>query len=106
MIAFRFGYGIRQLIDQTLARAHVRPIIAHEVGFLDTAIWMAGSGLGVAILPSALASLNIDRADVSIRPLVDPSVTRTLAIVTKNGRSLSAASRLFINALKEALAEP
>jgi DNA-binding transcriptional LysR family regulator len=81
-----------------LLKKGLTPTIAHEVGFLDTASWMAASGLGVTILPAALARLHM-REGLVIRPLVEPEVTRTIALVTKKGRSLSPPSRLFIDML-------
>jgi DNA-binding transcriptional LysR family regulator len=103
LIAFRDGYGIRQLLDTTVTRAGFEPRIEHEVGFLDTAAWMAASGLGVTILPAALARLRTGPSLVA-RPLVDPVVTRTLALVTKKGRSLSPPCRLFVDMLSEDIA--
>jgi len=103
LIAFRNGYGVRQLLDATVAKAGFEPRIAHEVGFLDTAAWMAASGLGVTILPAALARLRAHMGVVA-RPLVEPEVTRTMALVTKKGRSLSPPCRLFLDMLLEDVA--
>lgn len=103
LIAFRPGYGVRSLIDTTLLKAGIEPNVAHEAGFVDTAIWMAGAGLGVTILPSTLARLRTNRA-LAIRPLVEPTVTRTLALITKRGRSLSPACRLFTEMLLQDVA--
>jgi DNA-binding transcriptional LysR family regulator len=100
LIAFRYGYGVRQALDSAAAKAGFEPRIIHEVGFLFTAAWMASSGLGATILPAALARLQLDAALVT-RPLVEPDVTRTLAIVTKKGRSLSPSGRLFVDMLLE-----
>lgn len=102
LIAFRYGYGVRQALDSAAAKAGFEPMIIHEVGFLFTAAWMASSGLGATILPAALARLQLDAALVT-RPLVEPDVTRTLAIVTKKGRSLSPPCRLFVDMLLEDL---
>jgi DNA-binding transcriptional LysR family regulator len=102
LIVFRPGYGVRQLIESTLHKAGIVPAIAHEVGFLATATWMAASGLGVTILPTALAELEAWRG-IALRPLVEPTVMRTIALVTKKGRSLSPSCRLFIDMLTEDL---
>jgi DNA-binding transcriptional LysR family regulator len=102
LIVFRPGYGVRQLIESTLHKAGIVPAITHEVGFLATATWMAASGLGVTILPTALAQLEAWRG-IALRPLSEPPVMRTIALVTKKGRSLSPSCRLFIDMLTEDL---
>ncbi|WP_163269069.1 LysR family transcriptional regulator [Chelativorans alearense] len=103
LIAFRNGYGVRQLLDATVMKAGFEPRIVHEVGFLDTAAWMAASGLGVTILPAALARLRAGNGLVT-RPLVEPEVKRTMALVTKKGRSLSPPCKLFVDMLLEDIA--
>ena len=107
LITFRGdGYGMQKLVQATILKAGVEPNIAHEVGFLQSAIWMVGSGLGVAILPTALARQH-NHKDLVVRPLVDPVVSRTMAVVTKKGRSLSPACALFVEMLIETVrAEP
>ncbi len=102
LIVFRPGYGVRPLIESTLLKAGIEPMITHEVGFLSTAAWMAASGLGVTILPTALARFEAWRG-VVLRPLVEPKVTRTISLVTKKGRSLSPPCRLFAEMLAEDL---
>jgi DNA-binding transcriptional LysR family regulator len=100
LIVFRPGYGVRQLIETTLHKVGVEPVVAHEVGFLSTAAWMTASGLGVTILPRALAGLE-ERHGLALRPLVEPTVMRTIALVTKKGRSQSPSARLFIDMLAQ-----
>lgn len=102
LIVFRPGYGVRQLIDTMLLKVGLEPAVVQEVGFLSTAAWMTASGLGVTILPSALARLESQRGLV-LRPLIEPAVTRTIALVTKKGRSLPPSCHLFIDMLMEDL---
>jgi DNA-binding transcriptional LysR family regulator len=103
VIAFRPGYGVRRLIDDTAAKAGIELNIVHEAGFLDTAAWMAASGLGVCLLPGALARKHAHQP-VAIVPLRNPVVRRTIALVTKKGRSLSPACRIFVDMLRSDLA--
>jgi DNA-binding transcriptional LysR family regulator len=104
LIVFRRGYGVRQLIDNTLLKVGLTPSIAHEVGFFSTATWMTASGMGVTILPTALARLYL-HGGLVMKPLVEPEVTRAIALVSKKGRSLSPTARLFIEMLVDDLAE-
>jgi DNA-binding transcriptional LysR family regulator len=102
VITVRPGYGIRPLIDGTAAQAGVALEVVNEVSFLSTALWMTASGMGPSIMPSAFARAAGDDALV-VRSLTAPRVSRDVFIVTKRGRSLSAASRSFIETLRQAM---
>jgi DNA-binding transcriptional LysR family regulator len=102
VITVRPGYGIRPLIDATAAQAGVALDVINEVSFLSTALWMTASGMGPSIMPSAFARAAGDAALV-VRSLTAPRVSRDVFVVTKRGRSLSAASRSFIETLRRAL---
>ncbi|NDZ13160.1 LysR family transcriptional regulator [Variovorax sp. WS11] len=102
VITVRPGYGIRPLIDATAAQAGVALDVVNEVSFLSTALWMTASGMGPSIMPSAFARAAGDAALV-VRSLTAPRVSRDVFVVTKRGRSLSAASRSFIETLQRAL---
>lgn len=103
LIAVRAGYGVRRLIDAVAARAAVPLRVAHEVGFLSSALWMTSSGLGVSIWPAAL--LRSSPFDNLVAcPLVAPKVTRSISLVTRRGRSLSPASAAFVQLLEQELA--
>jgi DNA-binding transcriptional LysR family regulator len=104
VITVRPGYGIRPLIDGTATGAGVVLNVVNEVSFLSTAIWMTASGMGASIMPSAFAKAADDPALV-IKPITAPRVSRDISVVTKRGRSLSAASRSFIDALRRGLKE-
>jgi DNA-binding transcriptional LysR family regulator len=104
VITVRPGYGIRPLIDATAAQAGVALEVVNEVSFLSTALWMTASGMGPSIMPSAFARAAGDAALV-VRSLTAPRVSRDVFVVTKRGRSLSAASRSFIETLRRALKE-
>lgn len=102
VIAVRPGYGVRRLIDSVAGRAGVSLTIAHEVGFISSALWMAASGLGVSIWPAALVR-HLVGEQLVLRPLVAPIVERPIYIVLKRGRSLSPASQTFVDLLRSEL---
>ena len=99
----RPGYGIRPQIEAAAVQAGVALDVVHEVSFLSTALWMTASGMGAAIMPSAFARAAGD-ASLAILPLVAPRVSRGVSVVTRRGRSLSAASLSFIRTLRTTLA--
>jgi DNA-binding transcriptional LysR family regulator len=102
VIAVRPGYGVRRLIDSVAGRAGVSLTIAHEVGFISSAVWMTASGLGVSIWPAALVRQLIE-PHLVMRPLTAPIVERPIYIVLKRGRSLSPASQTFVELLRSEL---
>ncbi len=103
LVTVRPGYGIRSLIEKTAAQAGVNLEVNHEVSFLSTALWMTSSGMGAAVMPAAFAHAEANPALV-IRPISAPRVSRDVSVVTKRGRSLSAASLSFIETLRSSLA--
>ena len=102
LITMRRGYGVRPLVDSTAAGVGVTLDVANEVSFLSTALWMTASGMGPSIMPSAFARAAADPS-LLVRPIGTPRVSRDVFVVTKRGRSLSAASASFIAVLREAL---
>jgi len=102
MIAGTPGYGVRRMTDAAAASAGVTLRIVNEVSYLSSALWMVASGLGVAIFPSALATLTHDEGTV-VRPLVEPRVMRSISLVTRQGRSLSPACDSFVKVLMQDL---
>jgi len=102
VIAVRPGYGVRRLVDGVAHRVGVSLTVAHEVGFISSALWMTASGLGVSIWPAALVRHLIDPRLV-LRPLTAPVVERPIYVVLKRGRSLSPASQAFVDLLRSEL---
>jgi DNA-binding transcriptional LysR family regulator len=103
LIAGTPGYGVRRMTDAAAASAGVALRIVNEVSFLSSALWMVASGLGVAIFPSALATLAQGDTTV-VRPLVEPRVMRSISLVRREGRSLSPACASFVRTLMQDLA--
>lgn len=104
VIGLRGNYGIRNMVDTIALQAGVALTIVNEATFSTSALWMAASGLGVTILPSSLAARSSYDNLVS-RPLVAPRSVRPVYVVTKKGRSLSAACERFVEVLRSSIAE-
>lgn len=102
VITVRPGYGVRPLIDYSAARAGVRLQVSHEVTFLSTALWMVRARLGVAIMPAAYARAT-GPADLVVRALTDPRVSRDICIVTRRGRGLSPPAQALLDAIRASL---
>lgn len=102
VIAGRPGYGVRQLVDVAAAQAGVTLQVVNEISFLSTGLWMSDSGMAPSIMPSAYATYSPYKALV-VKTLNGPKVSRDIFIVTKKGRSLSAACQAFLKTLRAAL---
>ncbi|MBU4609643.1 LysR family transcriptional regulator [Achromobacter sp. GG226] len=102
VIAIRGGYGVRRQVDAMAAQLGVSWRVVNEAAFLTSALWMTASGLGVSILPGALVA-TAPYPNLVIRPLVSPTVTRAISVVSQRGRSLSPAAQGFVTVLRDDL---
>jgi DNA-binding transcriptional LysR family regulator len=81
------------------------PLRPHlEVHQINTALSLAETGAGVAILPTyAFAALN--GRDIIARPLTEPAITRDVCIITARERTPSAATTAVRTLLRRVLRE-
>ena len=98
LVTVKSGYGVRRRIEEAAASAGVQLQIAHEVSLLSTALAMAASGLGVAVVPGSLLHYGAHTQLVA-RRLVRPSVERNTAVVQLQERSLAPAAQAFVDLL-------
>lgn len=90
----------RLFIDQALAELPPLPRPIIEVRHVSTLIDLVESGLGLAVVPKLTVPQGPGRI-VGVR-LENPAVSRTLALVQRQGRSLSPAAQAFAEMLTEA----
>ncbi|MCJ0765445.1 LysR family transcriptional regulator [Variovorax terrae] len=98
LITVKPGYGVRRRIDQAAETAQVKLTVVHEVSLLTTAIALASSGLGVAVVPASTAAA-APYPGLAVRRLVRPSVERNTAVVFKPERSLPPPAQAFADLL-------
>ena len=92
--------GNRIILDAALAGLPVRPRWFYEVQHLSTSLGLVEVGLGVAAVPQ-LAVPTGQHAVLAVRPLVEPTVTRIMAIIRRRGATLSPAAQQFHRILKD-----
>jgi DNA-binding transcriptional LysR family regulator len=92
------GSGNRTLIDLALTKASARPQWFCEVRHVPALVSLIEAGLGVGVVPRLAMPKDIHPSLVSI-PIVEPSVTRTLGLIRRRGRPLSAAAQQFYELL-------
>lgn len=85
---------LRAVVDDTAKRLGLELKTRYQFNQAQTLISMANAGLGAAVLP-AVALPDHPSADTHEMLIIEPELTRQLAIITLKGRKLSpAASRL------------
>lgn len=94
LITVKPGYGVRQRIERAAEAAGATLNIVHEVSLLTTAVAMAGSGLGVAVVPASIL-IPAQFPHLAARKLTRPAAERNTAVVFKQDRSLSPAAMAF-----------
>ncbi|MFY0594892.1 MAG: LysR family transcriptional regulator [Cognatishimia sp.] len=78
------GTGNRLLIDEARARAEASLVWTYETGRSTTALDLAASQLGLALLPkSVMASAN--GRELTFRDLRDPQIKRPIGVLTRFG---------------------
>ncbi|WP_292025340.1 LysR family transcriptional regulator [Maritimibacter sp. UBA3975] len=102
LILSRRDYGVRGMVETTLAKLNIRPRVVAEVGFLGSAAWMSACGIGLAVLPGRLASAQ-PAPGIRSLPLVDPVIKRDAGLVKRRRHTLSPSAERFIDMLAQDL---
>lgn len=102
--------GNRMLIDDALGSRREAMTWRYEVQHVTTAVSMVAAGIGMAVVPR-LAVEASGRAGIATVPLRNPSVSRTLGVVSRRGVPLSPAADAFLKLVRahmraEAVDEP
>lgn len=97
-IALAQGSGNRFLIDQALAHSTSRPRWNWEVNHVPALVSLVAAGLGIGVVPR-MALPPDGHAGMKAVALVEPTVSRTLGLIARRGKPLSAAARLLYDML-------
>lgn len=96
--------GNRMLLDLALTDVPVRPQWYCEVRHVSTLVSLVEAGLGVAAVPR-LAMPPGKHPTLKSVPLVEPTVTRTVGLIRRRGRSLSPAAAQLYEMLQKTSAD-
>jgi DNA-binding transcriptional LysR family regulator len=104
LISFAVGTGIRRHVDEAFARAGIRPTTSFEMSQANDMIRYAALGLGVTIVPRALARVGLPEAEelgLAYRtvPLTDALAVHPISVVFDPTR-ISAAGRVFLDSMR------
>jgi DNA-binding transcriptional LysR family regulator len=103
LISVSMSSGNRALLDNALARIKKRPVIFYEANHVAGVLGMAAAGLGVAAIPDSALSAATHPLLVGI-PLLKPTVSRTLGLISKKGKRLAPAPAVLYGMLKKMMA--
>lgn len=98
LVLYASGGNTRRLVDAWFLRAglNVRP--AMELDSVEAIKQLVGAGLGYALLPGMAVPAG-PRDQLDVRPL-QPALTRTLAIVLRRDKPLTAGLRALLDGLR------
>lgn len=93
--------GNRLLLDLALADSPVRPRWFYEVRHVSTLLGLVEAGLGVAAVPR-LAMPDSNHPTLASVTLVEPTITRTMGLLRRRGRTLTPAAQQLYALLLDA----
>jgi len=91
--------GNRTLLDAALAKHNLTLPWFYEVTHLSTSLGMVEAGVGISVLPRMATPMH-DHPILVARPLDNPTVSRTIGIVRRQGAALSPIAQQFLQLLK------
>lgn len=101
-VAFNRNYDLRRATDVAFHKSGLTPTIAVEGTEMDAALRFVERGLGVAVVP---ATILLGRPGLRASRLVEPSLTRTVAVTVRAGTALDPASETMREILKQTIEE-
>lgn len=101
LISVARSSGNRQLLDDVLTKAGIQANFAFEVSHIGTLLGMVEAGLGLAAVPRM--ALPANHGAVIGLPLKNPTISRSLGLLTRQGLALRPAAAMFHEHLSAAL---
>lgn len=98
------GTAMRQLLEDALQARQLKLESKYQCMQMQTLVAMAGAGLGAAILPRSVLSGAQVREAQALR-IVEPTMSRQVAIITVRGRELSPAAARLAQLVRELIDE-
>lgn len=97
-VGWQTGSAINQQLTNAAAAARQDWRLKIRVSSFDALCMMVSSGLGVGILPEAIATRNLDNLkNIEIRQLTDPWATREFKLCVRSISALTTAARLMVD---------
>lgn len=98
------GTAMRQMLDRAFQERSLRFESSYQCIQMQTLVAMANAGIGVALLPESVLDGAVPPTTQVLR-LVDPVLTRQVAIITARGRAMSPVAARLIALIRELAGE-
>jgi LysR family transcriptional activator of glutamate synthase operon len=99
-VTFRPGFSLREIVMKACQQMGFKPKVSFEGEDIDTIKGLVSAGLGVSLLPEITLIENVPSDTVKIL-LSEPTVTRTVGIITPKNRDLAPSEKIFFAFLKD-----
>jgi len=93
------GSGNRMILDEALRSVNWQPDRPVEIEHLTTSLGLVEAGLGISVVPQS-ALPGEPQSSMAIRPLVNPTVTRTIGLIRRRGVTLAPVAQQFLLAVR------
>jgi len=103
IVGLRKGTGLRTALDDACTKAGFQPQIAFEASDPHLVAQLAARGLGVAVLPAAVAAAHRDEVRTAA---IHPRLWVRIALAWRSESPISPATRAFIGHVRAAVADP
>jgi LysR family carnitine catabolism transcriptional activator len=95
--------SVREVFEDALKREKLAYSIAWETNYMSTAVGLVKAGLGIAILPEALAELDTS-GEISCIAIHRPVLSRKIEIIQRKDRSLAPPALRMVEFLRQVTA--
>ena len=100
-VGWQTGSAINQQLTNAAAAARQDWRLKIRVSSFDALCMMVSSGLGVGVLPEAVARRNANNLNIEIRQLTDPWATREFKICVRSISALTTAAKMMVDHLTQ-----
>lgn len=100
IIVFRAGCSYRETLERFLAGHGLGPIRRLELGTLDGIIGCVGAGIGVTLLPRAVATAAATRGQIALHEIATPEMQVDTLFVRRRDAFVSSALARFVDCAK------
>jgi DNA-binding transcriptional LysR family regulator len=95
------GHGLRTLIDQAVAQAHVKIEVAVQTNSMSLQKQLVRSGHGWTILPGAGVAADVAAGKLTAAPLSDPEVWRSIVVGVPRAAPVTPAAQAVAGHLRQ-----
>lgn len=97
--------SVREIFEDALKREKLPLTIAYETNYMSTALGLVKAGLGIAILPEAVADME-KSGEITCIAINKPSLSRRIEVIQRKDRLLSPSASQMVEVLKRETNRP